>query len=38
MSGFLRPNRSPTQPEAVAPIKRIHKVIVNTKVTAVIET
>ena len=30
--------RSPSQPEAVAPTSRIHKVIVKTKVTSSIDT
>src|SRR5713226_8872719 len=33
--GFLRPMRSASQPDAVAPTSRIHKVRVNTAVTAV---
>src|SRR6516225_2471679 len=33
--GVLRPSRSASQPEAVAPTKRIHNVNVNTAVTAV---
>ena len=35
ISGFLRPIRSASQPEPVAPTSRIHRVIVNTAVTAV---
>src|SRR5437899_10187295 len=35
ISGFLRPSRSASQPEAVAPTRRIHNVRVNTAVTAV---
>src|SRR5579864_3132411 len=35
ISGVLRPIRSDSQPEAVAPTRRIHKVSVNTAVTAV---
>src|SRR5271155_1513412 len=35
ISGFLRPIRSASQPEAVAPTSRIHKVKVKTAVTAV---
>lgn len=35
ISGVWRPIRSHSQPEAVAPINRIHKVTVNTAVTAV---
>ena len=35
ISGFLRPIRSASQPDAVAPTSRIHNVIVNTAVTAV---
>src|SRR6516165_11827406 len=35
ISGFLRPIRSASQPEAVAPTSRIHKVSVKTAVTAV---
>ena len=35
ISGFLRPIRSASQPEAVAPTKRIHNVKVKTAVTAV---
>src|SRR5215469_15825636 len=35
INGRRRPTRSPSQPEATAPTSRIHKVIVNTKVTAV---
>ena len=35
ISGFLRPIRSASQPEAVAPTSRIHNVNVNTAVTAV---
>src|SRR5271165_3012114 len=35
ISGVLRPTRSASQPEPVAPNKRIHKVKVNTAVTAV---
>ncbi len=35
ISGFFRPMRSASQPDAVAPTSRIHKVIVNTAVTAV---
>src|SRR5690348_2775911 len=38
ISGVLRPIRSPSQPEAVAPTRRIHRVIVKTNVTDVIET
>src|SRR5215472_1797087 len=34
ISGSLRPTRSASQPEAVAPRSRIHKVIVNTAVTS----
>ena len=35
ISGFLRPIRSASQPEAVAPTRRIHRVRVKTAVTAV---
>jgi hypothetical protein len=35
ISGALRPSRSASQPEAVAPNSRIHKVKVKTAVTAV---
>ena len=35
INGFLRPIRSDSQPEAVAPISRIHKVRVKTMATAV---
>ncbi len=35
INGFLRPIRSESQPEAVAPISRIHKVRVKTMATAV---
>jgi len=35
ISGVLRPSRSASQPDAVAPTRRIHKVRVNTAVTAV---
>ena len=35
ISGVLRPIRSASQPAAVAPTRRIHKVSVNTMVTAV---
>src|SRR5215469_7280989 len=35
ISGFLRPIRSASQPDAVAPTSLIHKVRVNTAVTAV---
>jgi hypothetical protein len=35
ISGFLRPIRSASQPDAVAPTSRIHKVRVKTAVTAV---
>ena len=35
ISGFLRPIRSASHPEPVAPISRIHKVKVKTAVTAV---
>jgi hypothetical protein len=35
ISGFLRPIRSASQPEAVAPTSRIHRVRVKTAVTAV---
>jgi len=35
ISGAFRPIRSAIQPAAVAPTKRIHRVIVNTAVTAV---
>src|SRR5438270_6335985 len=35
ISGFLRPIRSASQPEAVAPTSRIHRVKVKTAVTAV---
>ena len=35
INGFLRPIRSASQPEAVAPISRIHKVSVKTTATAV---
>ena len=35
ISGVLRPIRSASQPEAVAPTSRIHKVRVKTAVTAV---
>src|SRR5262245_18001455 len=34
ISGVLRPSRSASQPEAVAPSRRIHKVKVKTAVTA----
>ena len=34
ISGFLRPIRSATQPEAVAPTNRIHRVSANTAVTS----
>src|SRR5215472_15825790 len=33
--GFLRPIRSASQPEAVAPTRRIHRVRVNTVATSV---
>src|SRR5215469_17146836 len=36
ISGFLRPMRSASQPEAVAPTSRSHSVMVKTAVTAVI--
>ena len=35
ISGFLRPIRSASQPEPVAPTSRIHRVMVKTAVTAV---
>ena len=35
INGFLRPIRSASQPDAVAPISRIHKVIAKTTATAV---
>jgi len=35
INGFLRPIRSASQPEAVAPTKRIHKVRVKTMATSV---
>ena len=35
INGFLRPIRSESQPEAVAPISRIHKVRVKTTATSV---
>src|SRR5277367_2989944 len=35
ISGFLRPIRSASQPAAVAPTRRIHRVKVKTAVTAV---
>src|SRR6516165_8750024 len=35
ISGIFRPTRSASQPEAHAPTRRIHKVIVNTAVTSV---
>src|SRR5262249_22963653 len=35
ISGARRPMRSPSQPAAVAPTRRIHSVSVNTMVTAV---
>ncbi len=35
ISGFLRPIRSASHPEAVAPTRRIHRVRVKTAVTAV---
>src|SRR5882672_6469299 len=35
ISGALRPIRSAIQPAAVAPTRRIHRVMVNTAVTAV---
>ncbi len=38
ISGFFRPIRSESQPDAVAPSSRTHSVIVKTKVTSVIET
>ena len=38
ISGFFRPMRSDSQPEAVAPISRTHSVMVNTAVTSVSET
>jgi hypothetical protein len=38
ISGFLRPMRSASQPDAQAPTSRIHKVSVNTKVTSTSET
>src|SRR5579864_4660165 len=38
ISGFLRPIRSASQPEAQAPTSRIHKVSVKTKVTLTSET
>src|SRR5947207_12137666 len=34
ISGVLRPIRSPSQPLAVAPISRIHRVTVNTAATS----
>src|SRR6516165_9901857 len=34
ISGIFRPTRSASQPEATAPIKRIHKVRVSTKATS----
>jgi hypothetical protein len=34
ISGFLRPIRSASQPEAVAPTSRIHSVIASTAVTS----
>src|SRR6516165_2650394 len=34
ISGIFRPTRSASQPEAHAPTRRIHKVIVNTAVTS----
>jgi hypothetical protein len=38
ISGLFRPSRSLSQPDVVAPIKRIHSVMVNTKVTEGIYT
>ena len=38
ISGHRRPMRSPSQPAAVAPIRRIHSVRVNTIVTSVTGT
>ncbi len=35
INGFLRPMRSASQPEAVAPTSRIHNVNVKTMVTSV---
>src|ERR1700720_4524207 len=35
INGVLRPIRSASQPEATAPSRRIHKVTVRTKATAV---
>ena len=35
ISGVLRPTRSASHPEAVAPRSRIHKVTVKIKVTSV---
>src|SRR5258708_40345813 len=34
ISGVLRPTRSPSQPDAVAPTRRSHRVMVNTAATA----
>ena len=34
ISGVLRPMRSPSQPDAVAPTRRSHSVMVNTAATA----
>ena len=38
ISGFFRPIRSDSQPEAVAPSRRTHSVMVKTAVTSVSET
>src|SRR5580700_8989704 len=38
ISGFLRPIRSASQPEAVAPTSRIHKVRVKTAVTGTLNS
>jgi hypothetical protein len=35
ISGRRRPTRSPSHPELTAPMSRIHRVIVKTKVTSV---
>src|SRR5579872_1868461 len=38
ISGILRPTRSASQPDAVAPTRRSHRVMANTAVTAVTGT
>src|SRR6516162_8535430 len=38
ISGVLRPIRSASQPEATAPMRRIHKVSVKTMATSAVDT